>query len=142
MECVGRGILLRVPRKTQPYITHITAEEWNKNNSEEQLTQSVIPDLIKIRHKSRLRNLTQKEPHIYTWLTIAYANRDIGKFLTALKNNKPHGIDGIPGETYKELRTRIAILIAKIMNKIKNGEQMPDEWVEGVVVHIYKNKGV
>ena len=52
--------------------------------------------------------------------------------------NKPIGSGGIPGEAFKTLRTMPARPIFEIMNQIKQGRKMPQEWVVRTPVHIYK----
>ena len=59
----------------------------------------------------------------------------------ATKNNKAHGPDGIPGEVYKVLKNWIRKPHTEILQKIQLGEDLPPEWKNGTMVHIYKNKG-
>ena len=47
----------------------------------------------------------------------------------------------MPAEALKVIRTEIAKPICNITGEIKNGQGIPEEWAEGTVLHIYKNKG-
>ena len=112
-----------------------------KTKTQQEAEEHIHPDLQEIRNRSRLHKLFNNEPHVYTWLTQDYTRKDIKKAIQTLKNNKAHGSDGIPGEAYKVLKQHLVTPITLIMNKIKNGQKMPTDWAEGVIVHIYNNKG-
>jgi len=84
--------------------------------------------------------MSNRTPHIYLAHTKIHTKR-YKKSINSLKNQKSHGSDGIPGEAYKILHKHINLPIANIMNHIQAGGEMPKEWVEGTIVHIYKNKG-
>jgi len=73
--------------------------------------------------------------------TKQYTQVDIRNAIRHLKTNKSHGIDGTTGEVYKELKDWIETPLTTILQKIQNGDQLPPEWTQGTVVHIYKNKG-
>ena len=83
---------------------------------------------------------TKRTTRIHVVNERLYKQRNKKAILT-LKNNRSRGTDGIPGEALKTLQKHITIPITNIMNKIKNGQPLPEEWSEGTLVHIYKNKG-
>ena len=73
-------------------------------------------------------------------LTKQYTPPEIDTAISQLKNQKAHGIDGIPGEAYKALKNWIMHSLTEIIRKIQKGGKMPPEWKEGAIVHIYKKK--
>jgi len=142
------------PEQETPEIDHITEEDWGKI---EQITKPQAPpeihtpgqtkninfpdiskDLQHIRKQARLTQAIKKHPQIKEWLIEDYTEDEINKTIQQLKNNKSHGQDGIPGETYKALKPWIAKPIMQILNKIKNRDKLPPEWTQGTMVHIYK----
>ena len=44
-------------------------------------------------------------------------------------------------EAYKIPAKKILTSITHIVNEIKDGAERPEDWVEGVISHIYKIKG-
>ena len=100
---------------------------------------NVAPDLQTIRKHAKLTKLLQTYPHVQYCLTEEYAE-NIKRTISRL-NTKAHGSDGIPGGEYKILAAWIKRNITNMANQLKNGSQLPEEWVEGALVHIYKNKG-
>ena len=77
-------------------------------------------------------NTTTSDAQIY--------QADIQSSIQQLKNNKSHGIDGTPGEVYKELKGWITTPISAILQKTQQGDQLPPECAQGEMVHIYKTK--
>ena len=69
-----------------------------------------------------------------------YTQKDIQQAIKHLKNNKAHGTDGIPAEAYKAINNWITEPLTTMLNRIKNGQQLPKAWKNGAVVHIYKIK--
>ena len=74
-------------------------------------------------------------------LIASYTGKDISHTIHQLKNNKSHGSDEIPGQSYKALRTHIIRQITKIAKAIHPREELPEIRKTGAIVHIYKNKG-
>ena len=63
----------------------------------------ISPDLQHIRNKAPLTQAVKTHPQINKWLTDDYAEEEVIATIQ-LQNNKSHGQDGIPGETYKALK--------------------------------------
>ena len=55
-----------------------------------------------------------------------------------LKNHKSPDIDQIPAEVIKAGGRTIRCEILKLIISIWNKEELPDEWKESIIVHIYK----
>ena len=75
------------------------------------------------RQHAALTKIITDEPETGTWLNPKYAEQEIGRELRNMENREAHGSDGIPGESYKETGKWEIAPIAKIMNKIKEGEK-------------------
>jgi len=75
--------------------------------------------------------------HIHAWLTMKYKKERDKRNNIA---NKSHGSDGIHGESYKTLRKPLANPITEIANNIPQWSELPSEWKEGAIVHIYNQK--
>ena len=54
-----------------------------------------------------------------------------------MANRKAHGRDGIPGDAYKATRRWAIAPITQIMNKIKEGQALPENWTDGAILYIY-----
>merc|ERR1712112_393396 len=85
--------------------------------------------------------IIQEEQDTEIWRNQEYDEQDIGRELRNLSNRKAHGSDGIPGEAYKATRVWAIKPIEKSTNAIKTGQQIPENWTQGSIVYIYKNKG-
>ena len=72
-----------------------------------------------------------------------YTQNDIQQAIKQLNtpNNKAHGSDGIPADAFKAICNWITEPLTTMLNRIKNGQQLPKAWKNGAVVHIYENKG-
>jgi hypothetical protein len=55
-----------------------------------------------------------------------------------LKRHKPPGIDQIPAELIKAGSRTIRSVIHKLINSIRNKEELPEQWKESIIVPIYK----
>ena len=130
------------PEKLKPTIQHISNDKWKKPQKQiQEQIQQEHADIHTIRQNAKLTQMLDKNPHIKYWLTADYTEKEIRNTINKLKNNKAHGSDGIPAETYKALSPWTTGTITNMMNLLKNGAEMPEEWTEGAIVHIYKNKG-
>jgi len=139
------------PELETPEIQHITEQQWgqlhaelftqHKTETEIKEKIQIYPDLQHIRNSSPLEKTIQEHPQIEKWLTEEYTEKEVQKATTQLKNRKSHGADGIPGEVYKVLGNWITKPMTKILNKIHQGDEIPPEWKNGAIVHIYKQKG-
>ena len=68
---------------------------------------------------------------------------EIGWAIKKLRDNKACGIDGIPGEFFKQLTPDEEILeiLENLFNLIYKEKVWPNAWDTGVICPIYKNKG-
>ena len=67
---------------------HVGEKHWDRIKPEKQTSEiqdNIHPDINKIREQSKLYQLFQTEPHIYTWLTSDYTQKDIKKAIKSLK---------------------------------------------------------
>ena len=67
-------------------------------------------------------------PETETLLNQEYDEQDIGRELRNIANRKAHGSDGIPGEAYKATSKWATEHITRIMNAIKTGRKIPENW--------------
>ena len=66
---------------------------------------------------------------------------EVKKCISKLKNNKSAGIDGILNEHIKSTQDIMNPLYVLLFNKILDTGVFPAEWLVGVIVPLYKNKG-
>jgi len=129
----------------RPETMHMQEQQWENGentdtDNEKQITQ-VRKALQSVRQDPTIAKLINQYPQIAAWLTKNYTDKDTKKAIRGLKNGKSHGIDGVPGEAYKVSRKHLTQPIRILMNKIKQGQELPTQWTKGTIVHIYKNKG-
>ena len=70
-----------------------------------------------------------------------FCEEEIRKFVKNLKNNKAAGIDGILNEYIKCSIDLMVPLYTKLFNKVLDTGEIPDDWLTGLIIPIYKNKG-
>ena len=68
-----------------------------------------------------------------------FSMEEFTKALKILKTNKAPGPDRIPGEAIKSSPLRVQNIILKIVNKIKNSTEYPENWAEGITSLILKD---
>ena len=68
-------------------------------------------------------------------------SEEISKCISNLKNSKAPGSDQILNEFIKYSRNQLLPLYVRIFNLILNTGIIPENWVEGLIMPIYKNKG-
>ena len=61
--------------------------------------------------------------------------------LKKIKSGKSPGIDGLEGEILTHAGKGVLDSLLLVFNSILNTNRIPDEWLEVLVVLIYKNKG-
>ena len=101
----------------------------------------VMEYLQTIRQHASITKITQLEPETETWINQEYAEQDIDRRLRGLANRKAHGCDGIPGKEYNATRKWEIAPITRIVGAIKTGHTIPENWTNGTIVYIYKNRG-
>ena len=70
-----------------------------------------------------------------------FSEDEIRKFVKNLKNNKAAGIDGILNEYIKCTIDLMVPLYNKLFNQVLNTGEIPEDWLTGLIIPIYKNKG-
>ena len=70
-----------------------------------------------------------------------FTETEIRNFVKSLKNNKAAGIDGILNEFIKHTIDILITLYVKLFNKILDTGDLPEDWLTGLIIPIYKNKG-
>ena len=70
-----------------------------------------------------------------------FSETEIRQFVKNLKNNKASGIDGILNEFIKHSLDLMLPLYLKLFNKILDTGELPEDWLTGLIIPIYKNKG-
>ena len=76
-----------------------------------------------------------------TILNKPFTEDEIRKFVKKLKNNKAAGIDEILNEFIKCSIDIMIPLYIKLFNKVLDTGEIPDDWLTGMIIPIYKNKG-
>jgi hypothetical protein len=61
--------------------------------------------------------------------------------LKRMKGAKVMGSDVIPIEVWMTLRDVVIVWVTKLFNLIFRSNKMPDEWMQNILVPIFKNKG-
>ena len=120
----------------EPEIQYIPEKTWKVNTTKitNNWEQQIQPGLKIIRQNSKLTKIMETHKHIQYWLASDYTEKEVKTTIKKLKNRKAHGSDGIPAEAYKTLAPWITRQITNLMNLLKNGAQLPEEWVEGAIV--------
>ncbi|KAL1454893.1 hypothetical protein WDU94_009023 [Cyamophila willieti] len=66
---------------------------------------------------------------------------EVYEALHAMKKGKATGPDNIPIEVWKSLGPDGLDLLTPLMNQVFQGERIPEDWRESIIVPIYKEKG-
>ena len=70
-----------------------------------------------------------------------FSETEIRNFVKNLKNNKAAGIDRILNEFIKNSIDIIIPFYIKLFNRVLDTGEIPDDWLIGIIIPIYKNKG-
>ena len=70
-----------------------------------------------------------------------FSETEIRDFVKNLKNSKASGIDGILNEYIKYSLDIMLPLYLKLFNRILDTGELPEDWLTGLIIPIYKNKG-
>ena len=70
-----------------------------------------------------------------------FTETEIRNFVKTLKNNKAAGIDGILNEFIKHTIDLMIPLYIKLFNRVLDTGDIPEDWLTGLIIPIYKNKG-
>lgn len=116
---------LKIPIALDEFYEHfkLLADEDNDINSDEN-----IPYEVNINDNNSILN----DP-----ITV----EEVKKCIRTLKNNKSPGNDMILNEYIKCTQNVMLPLYVKLFNKILNTGHFPKEWLTGVIIPLYKNKG-
>ena len=76
-----------------------------------------------------------------TMLNTEIAKEEIYKCIRGLRRGKAAGIDKILNEYIKETQHLLMPLYVKLFNKILVEGTVPDQWIIGLIIPIYKQKG-
>ena len=78
-------------------------------------------------------------------LAINFSHRlsvdEINNAINYLKHHKAPGVDQILNEFLTTSATEIGSLYVKIFNLVLNTGIVPDAWIKGIIIPIYKNEG-
>jgi hypothetical protein len=74
-------------------------------------------------------------------LNVEFTEDEIRKCIQKLKNGKAAGVDKIINEYIKSTVEIMIPVYVALFNKILNSGSIPESWVIGLIVPIYKNKG-
>ena len=91
-----------------------------------------------------LPNEMTREEHVNldtNMLDTEFTEDEISKLINNLKNNKSPGIDRLTNEYIKASKHLLLPLYVKLFNKILNTQHIPEDWLGGMIVPIYKKKG-
>ena len=66
---------------------------------------------------------------------------EVNKAIKKLKSGKASGLDNITNEFIKHSSTVLSTLYVKLFNRILRSGIIPEVWLVGVIIPIYKNKG-
>jgi hypothetical protein len=58
-----------------------------------------------------------------------------------MKEGKPMGLDGLPIKMWRSFRDVAIIWLTKLFNLIFWSNKMSEEWMQNILVPIFKNKG-
>ena len=70
-----------------------------------------------------------------------FSEQEIRKFVKNLKNNKAAGIDEIINEYIKSSIDLMLPIYIKLFNRVLDTGEIPEDWLTGMIIPIYKNKG-
>ena len=102
--------------------------------------REISPDLINYQERTKLicklyveQSKTVKMPD--------YSKEEFNQALSKLKKKKSCGRDKIPPEILLNWGYRLKVLSLKVMNAIKNSQEVPNQWLNVLISTLYKNKG-
>jgi len=122
-------------------IQETTWGQIEQNQSD--IEQISIPTRLQhLRNSSNLQRWQNQHPKITQMLIQDYAQQEIIQSIKSIKNNKAHGEDSIPAESYKAIKNWIAEPIAHMLNEIKNAKELPKNGKMGQSYTYTKIKGV
>jgi hypothetical protein len=83
-------------------------------------------------------NVRQTEIHTAEPLVPKPSAFEVEMAIEKLKRYKPPGTDQIPAELIKAGGSKICSEIHKLINSIRNKEELPEQWKKSLIVPIYK----
>ena len=93
-------------------------------------------DTVESVNQQRVLNIEENEI-----LNGEFTNEEILKCIRNLKNGKASGYDKILNEYIKSSCDILMPVYVKLFNRVLNDGQLPQDWLIGMILPIYKNKG-
>ena len=160
MDTTDKTKLRYTPWKWPTEISHIPGTRWGEmakrgkqrrqqqegaeNSTPRKLHQNctinIDSDLQQISKNSILRQEIEKRPKIHYWPTKTYTEQEIRREIQQPETNKSHGNDDTPGESFGSLHNWLLVPTQHIMHSKQTWHDIPTEWKQGTVSHIYKTK--
>jgi hypothetical protein len=85
-----------------------------------------------------VNGVRQTEIHTAEPLVPEPSDCEVEMAIEKLKRHKSPGIDQFPAELTKPGGRTIRSEMHKLINSVWNKEELPEQWKESIVVHIYK----
>ena len=70
-----------------------------------------------------------------------YTNSEVEIAIQQLKNGKAADPNMFPPEIFKHAGKNLIDAITNILNQIKNSLEIPESWIQVIIIALYKNKG-
>ena len=86
-------------------------------------------------------NIKADEYTVNQLLNVEFNEKEISDVVKKLKNNKANGVDLVINEFIKCTFDKMCPIYVKLFNLILKRGYIPEDWVIGIIVPIYKNKG-
>ena len=74
-------------------------------------------------------------------LNAEFTTDELKKMIKKLKNGKACGIDNLSNEFFKNCPESVILIIVELFNIVLNTGIVPDDWCEGIIQPLFKNKG-
>jgi len=126
--------------KTRSNVSHVTAKRWEQHFTAlfATLKRPIDRNIMEKIRSTISEELREKMARIDDSIPDA---QEIKQTLSDMSNDKASGVDGLCKELYQHGGDKCIEVLQLIFGRIINGESWPEEWVESLLVPIFKKGG-